>query len=83
MTMDYKKMKEPQPKFKVGDEIYFYVDYEQAIYSVKIANILFDENGIHYLDSDDEFCVQEDRAYATCEELIDANIEYWKGLKND
>lgn len=86
-----KKLTEPEPKYKVGQLLFTSEDEPNHIHSFIVDEII-NENGVFWYlyyvnDGDYSDCgrefnqYREDVLYPTRNSLIDAQIEYWKDLK--
>lgn len=75
-----KELTKPEPKYKVGDLVYFFIDEENWISNDFVSAISVD--GTYELRSmiDDVFYERE--LFPTRQALIEHQIEYWISLKN-
>jgi len=75
-----KELTEPQPKYKIGQEVW-YITCEFEPISTKIEDLTWFEDSTHYLI--DEGHIKESNLYPSKQALIEAQIEHWTKLKID
>ncbi|CZH70961.1 TPA: hypothetical protein I9507_001785 [Legionella pneumophila] len=80
-----KELTKPKPKYEVGQEVWNLYRPSQEPFNYRITEII--ENNRYRIQTwkhktDHGICV-ENELYPSREALIDAQIEYWKGLKQD
>lgn len=74
---------EPKPKYEVGQTLWF-IDCDHTINSILIDEIDYCHPDLfYYKDKRGDFISDRDKPYPSREAVIDAQIEYWKCLKNE
>lgn len=74
------ELTQPKPKYKIGDKAWYLSD-EYEPFLLFIEDIDYDSD-VMYMDSNDNWW-HEEQLYPSRESLIDAQIEYWKGMKQE
>lgn len=81
-----KELLQPKSKYKAGQTVY-YVDNEDQIYCFNIYKVDKDHDNNYCYQSremfEDHIHFLESQLYASKNELIDDQISYWKGFRDD
>lgn len=81
------ELPEPKPKYKVGQKVWMTVvcGYKLDVDSAHITSIIINNGQIEYTHDcgGNDFYVLESDLYATKEDLIEAQIQYWTCLKTE
>jgi hypothetical protein len=79
---ELKELTKPEPKYEIGEKVYFFDQIERhGIDSGYINGKFHDEDGYSYEVSNKHDLYLEDKLYPTRQALIHSQLEYWHKLK--
>lgn len=79
LLCELKQLTQPQPKYKIGDEVWFYAGNQT--YSFVIEEIYLADN--EYVVASHSWHMPEQYVYSSKEQLIDDQIKCWQKMKNE